>query len=65
MRGSELRSDGQARRPILLDWFTVRERQKGSVLRHLSAVLISLVWVAGAYGQGNYEGQVYGSDLVS
>ena len=33
-------------------------------MRHLSAIFISLVCAAGAHAQGNYEVQVYGSDLI-
>jgi hypothetical protein len=34
-------------------------------LRYLSPIVIGLVCASGAYGQGNYEVQVYGSDLVA
>ena len=33
-------------------------------MRHLSAIIISLGCAAGAFAQGNYEVQVYGSDLM-
>src|ERR1039457_1492214 len=58
---SELRSDWQAEaRPTK----EVRAAL-GCTSRRLMPLVLCLVWVAGAYGQGNYEVQVYGSDLVS
>ncbi len=33
-------------------------------MRNLRTIIVSLVWAAGAYGQGNYEVQVYGSELI-
>ena len=33
-------------------------------MRYLGVVVISLVCAAGALAQGNYEVQVYGSDLI-
>src|ERR1019366_6029989 len=51
------------------EWFSVRggsnQQARGEgFLRHLSAIVISLVCAAGAHAQGNYEVQVYGSDLI-
>ena len=52
-----------------LEWFTVGKNtksagQRGSVLRYLNAIVISLGCAAGALAQGNYEVQVYGSELI-
>src|ERR1035437_3626417 len=54
---------------ILPEWSTVKRStisagQRGRSLRHLRAIVISLVCAAGARAQGNYEVQVYGSDLI-